>query len=347
MIRLVSGLAIGVACQLLTLSAANAQLPFLDKDVFTARDTIAAPRDDSADAQQCIEGLTWQGGEFEVRCLSPLPFPGDALVTFPSAIASGDAKNDRVAMEWYLVRDQDGQPQQRPAVVVVHESGSKMTAGHIFARSFQAAGVHAFMIHLPYYGDRRSEDHRPDKTKIVKAMRQAVADVRRARDAVAALPYVQSPHVSLQGTSLGGFVSATTASLDSGAAGQGFENVFLMLAGGNLMDVIQNGKKDAAGFRRQLEQSGLSMKQVEDIVYEVEPLRIAHRLNPERTWLFSAKYDQVVDIKNAEALANRIPLTAEHHVRMLANHYSGAVYIPLVLSQMVTAINEGVAAAPQ
>ena len=144
----------------------------------------------------------------------------------------------------------------------------------------------------------------------------------------------------MQGTSLGGFVSATTASLDSGDAGQGFENVFLMLAGGNLMDVIQNGKKDAAGFRRSLEQSGLTMDQDEALMNQVEPLRIAHRLDPQRTWLYSAVYDQVVDIKNAEALAKRIPLSPQHHVRMQANHYSGVVYIPLVLSQMVAAINE-------
>ncbi|MEZ6107251.1 MAG: hypothetical protein R3B96_14305 [Pirellulaceae bacterium] len=45
------------------------------------------------------------------------------------------------------------------------------------------------MIQMPGYGKRRSSEPRDDSAWL-HAMRQAIADVRRARDAVAVLPTV-------------------------------------------------------------------------------------------------------------------------------------------------------------
>ncbi|WP_442511563.1 dienelactone hydrolase family protein [Novipirellula sp. SH528] len=319
---------------------ATAEMPDLQFHSLVAKDSLNPPEEASDDARHCLTGLIWPPSEFEVSWNAPLAGKGDALALFPSPIPSGDLQNDRVPMECYFARDKNGAPITAPAVVVVHESGSKMAVGRVFARGFQTCGVHAFLIHLPYYGNRRSADDHPDRRKVIDAIPQAVADVRRARDAVAALPYVQNGRVSLQGTSLGGFVSATSACLDSGAKGCGYENVFILLAGGNLMQVIQSGKKDAAKFRQQLEQSGLSLNEISELVNRVEPMRIAHRLDPKHTWLYSADYDQVVPIQNAIALAHTADLDPSHHVRMLGNHYSGIVYIPFVIPKMAKAIRE-------
>lgn len=306
--------------------------------MFAAKDTLLCDRDENEDTRRCIDGLAWAPAPFEVRCEDALPHFGDALVSFPSPIASGDPTNDRVTIEWYLARNKENEPIEAPAVVVVHESGSRMPIGRVFARGFQSADVHAFLIHLPYYGSRRTGKERPSADAAFKAMRQAVADVRRARDAVAALPFIQNGNVSLQGTSLGGFVSATSASLDSGQQDRGYENVFLLLAGGNLMDVIQSGQKDAAKFRQKLQQSGLSIHQLESVVMQIEPMRVAHRLDPQRTWLYSAEFDQVVPMKNALALARTARLDSSHHQRLLGNHYSGVIYIPFVLAAMAEKI---------
>ncbi len=59
----------------------------------------------------------------------------------------------------------------------------------MFARGLQHRGFHTFLLHLPYYGHRR-EGERPDDTLFFTLIRQAIADVRRARDAVASLPLV-------------------------------------------------------------------------------------------------------------------------------------------------------------
>ncbi len=296
---------------------------------FSARDSLAVGEESEADARACLATLAWTPGVFTVRLEASAPKRGAALVRFPSPYDSGDPINDRVAMEWYQPRDAQGQPLRAPAVVVVHESGSGMTVGRIFARGLQRQGLHAFLIHLPFYGERRAGKRRPSAANLVTVIRQAVADVRRARDAVAVLPLVDASHVALQGTSLGGFVATTAASLD-----RGYHSVFIMLAGGRLYDLFQNGEKDTAQVRREFEQAGVTGEDLKALLWTVEPTRVAHRLDRQRTWLYSGTFDRVVPFANALALAKSAGLDGTHHIKMSANHYSGIVYLPFILKHM-------------
>ncbi len=220
---------------------------------FSATDTIDLAEDESADARDCLSGLSWTPGDFEILLEQPSPGRGDLLVRFASPRPSGDQANDQVAMEWYMARDRDRQRVTAPAMVVVHESGSNMEVGRMIARGVRSGGIHALLIHLPYYGVRRTAEKKLDGRLFVSATHQGIADVRRARDVVAALPFVEIDRIGLQGTSLGGFVAATSAGLDNG-----YDAVFLMLAGGDLYDVIQNGAKDAAEYRRALAKAGFA-----------------------------------------------------------------------------------------
>lgn len=308
---------------------------------FKARDTLAPAKDESEDAQKCIEGLVWKNRAFEVSVEAARDGRGDWLIRFPSPINSGDERNDLVSMEWYQAQSTDGDAVTAPAVVVVHESGSGMTVGRLFARGLQFQGLHTFLIHLPHYGERRTAGKRPPANHLIAMMKQAIADVRRARDAVAALPRVDQSRISLQGTSLGGFVSATSAALDNG-----YSRVFLMLAGGDLFDVIQQGKKDAAKIRDRLQAAGVTGENLRQLTLAIEPLRVAHRLDPERTWLYSALFDTVVPVKNSLALAEAAKLSKRHHIQMSANHYTGVVYLPFVLMQIARHAGEPTAGYP-
>lgn len=310
-------------------SGSAADLIFPTTGSFAATDTLAPPEDPSTDARECLAGLVWTPAAFEVQCEPPQPQRGDVCVRFHSPIASGSERNDWVAMEWYVARDEQQRVIEGPAVVVVHESGSDMKVGRLIAWGLHLQGVHAFLIHLPHYGLRREADKRPKEGGLITAIRQAVADVRRARDAVAALPLVDTNRIALQGTSLGGFVCATTAGLD-----HGYDRVFLMLAGGNLYDLIQEGDRDAAKVREELGRVGLSGERLRSLLNTIEPMRVAHRIDPERTWLYSANYDTVVPPKNAQALADAARLDEAHHIRMAANHYSGIIYLPAILAQI-------------
>jgi dienelactone hydrolase len=292
---------------------------------FAARDTLACGEDQSNDAQQCLAGLAWTPAAFEVELETAPPGCGDWLVRFPSARPIGNEINDRVSMEWFAARDDHGDIRPARAVVVVHESGRQMTAGRIIARGFNSHGLHAFLIHLPGYGARRDETL-TDVERGLDSMQQAIADVRRARDAVAALPVVDSTVVGVQGTSLGGFVTSTVAGLD-----RGYDRVFILLAGGNLEEVVFNGAKDAAKFRAKLAAAGVTEKQIKELARQVEPMRLAHRIDPAATWLYSGKFDDVVPPRCSHALAQAASLPAGHHVEMPADHYSGVLYLPQVV----------------
>lgn len=302
---------------------------FADETQYVAHDTLKIKADKSADAAECLAGLTWKPSSFQVRVLPEDQKNGVRLVRFPSPIPSGKSVNDLVCMEWSPARLDGERLAEAPAIVVVHESGRQMEVGRIFASSLSHLGFQAFLIHLPGYGERREEGASRLTDNPLLMLRQAVADVRRARDAVSVLNGVNSEVIALQGTSLGGFVSTTAASLDGK-----YDAVFLMLAGGDLYSILQNGQKDAAKARERLAKMGYADEKLKDLTEVVEPLRVCHRLNPEKTWLYSGRFDKVVPFDNAASLARNIGLTEPHHIKMPTNHYSGIVFLPQVLTHM-------------
>jgi hypothetical protein len=296
---------------------------------FAARDTLRPQSETTQDAIDCLNHLCWKPSDFEVKIEASDGKNGDWLLRFPSAIASGDAVVDYVAVEWYPAKDKSKKPIFAPAAVIVHESGSGMTVGRLIASALGRKGVHAFMVQLPNYGKRRSPSGKPTGQAIVSALKQGIADVRRTKDAIATLAYVDQSRISLQGTSLGGFVASTTAGLD-----QGFHRIFLLLSGGDIHSVVMNGKKDASKMREELEQNGESPEQIKDRLQSIEPLRLAHRIDPNKTWLFSGEFDDVVPLANANLLARKIPLAPSHHIVMPADHYSGILMMPTIVQQM-------------
>ncbi|MEZ6066293.1 MAG: hypothetical protein R3B90_11445 [Planctomycetaceae bacterium] len=273
--------------------------------------------------------MSWYPTGFEVRVEPAAPGRGEYLVSFPSPLGGDTPHTGVVTMEWYLARGPDGKPRRAPGVVVVHESGRGMTVGRLIARDFPRHGVHACLIHLPHYGERSTPQGRPNGAAIVTALQQAVTDVRRARDAMAALPWVENDNIFLQGTSLGGIVSSTVAGLD-----RGYSGYFLLLAGGDLHSILMHGDRDAAKLRRELSSGGLEGEPLRQLARTIEPLRLAHRADPDRVWLYAAKYDTVVPPANSDRLARAFGLDESHYRRMTADHYTGIVQLPWVMREM-------------
>jgi dienelactone hydrolase len=298
-----------------------------------AQDTLDTKAEPNAAVAECLEGLCWKPTGFNVRCVAKAD-QADWLMKFPSPLPSGDAVNDDVAMEWYVARDENKQPIKAPAVVVIHESGRGMVAGKIVCNGLRNNRFHAFLVHLPGYGERTSE-FTADNKAMLPGLRQAIGDVRRARDAAAALPNVDANSISLQGTSLGGFVAATAAGLD-----HGFDRVFILLAGGGLAQVILTGERDAAGIRKRLFAVGLTENDIRAQTKTVEPLRLASRINPQRTWLFSGRDDEVVPPSCSTDWAKAANLPEGHHEIMPVGHYTAAFLFPSVLSQIVNLMRD-------
>ena len=112
------------------------------------------------------------------------------------------------------------------------------------------------------------------------------------------------------------------------------DHMFLMLAGGQLYEVLQTGQRDAAQIRTRLAEAGLSGEVLRKGLFSFEPTRLAHRLSAQKTWLFSGKFDTVVKLRYAQALSEKIGLEEEHHVIMACDHYSGILQLPQLIFRM-------------
>ncbi len=87
-------------------------------------------------------------------------------------------------------------------------------------------------------------------------------------------------------------------------------------------------------MREEVLKNGMTEDQLKDLLETIEPLRLAHRIQPQKTWLFSGKFDDVVPPRNCELLAEAAKLDDSHHIRMMADHYSGVVFLPMVIQSM-------------
>ncbi len=297
---------------------------------FRAVDSLDISLKNNSDrkVKRYLEGLAWPKQEFDVQLHPAYKNRGDFLVSFPSPITSNNGGDDTVTMEWYPAKNKAGEIIKAPAIVVVHESGSGMTVGQLFAKTLKKQQFHTFLLHMPGYGKRKAKQRR-DVSELITLFHQAINDVRRARDAVAVLPKVDDRLIALQGTSLGGFVSATVAGLD-----HGYDAVFLMLAGGDLYDILMHGKRDAEKVLEKTREAGIDDAQLKQIIDQIEPLNFASRMNAARVWLYSGKYDTVVPLRNAMLLAQAGGLSAENHILMPVNHYSGIVYLPIIFKHI-------------
>ncbi|MFK7820154.1 MAG: alpha/beta hydrolase family protein [Planctomycetaceae bacterium] len=303
-----------------------------DSGPFKTEDSLEVGEEPSDDAKTCLTGLVWKKSAFTVQ-LEPGKNGSDFLIRFPSPKPVGNAVIDRVAVEWHMARERDGSKKQSALpIVIVHELGSNMAAGRTIAKTVSRVGFHAFMVQLPTYGERRV-NRRARVTEMMQTMQQAIADARRARDAIAVLPTVDTSHIALQGTSLGGIIAASTGALDNG-----FDSVHLVLAGGDLFNLIKTGQRDTAYVRQALQRSGVTDDQLRQMTKAIEPTRIAHRLRAPHTWLYTGTSDTVIPAASSTALAKAAKLQEAHHKKLNANHYSGMLYLPWVVGDITTNI---------
>lgn len=300
---------------------------------YVAKDTLSIGEEDSADAKECLENLSWKATTFDVTLRTSRDPYLPAIIRFVSPHSSGNETNDLVAMEWFQAKNEDDQIVSAPAVVVIHESGEGMEVGRLIARALYAQGLHAFLMHLPTYGLRRPEHFVPQMELVGTVMKQGIADARRARDAVAVLPHVDARSISIQGTSLGGFVTATAAGLD-----RGFSTVHIMVAGGNLYHVIANGVREAGQMREMLAKGGYTGEKLRQLVAPIEPLRVAHRYDRRNTWIYTASRDQVIPPARATELRLAAGLDQRQEFIMYADHYSGIVYLPVIAKEIARKI---------
>ena len=115
---------------------------------------------------------------------------------------------------------------------------------------------------------------------------------------------------------------------------RGYDRVFILLAGGNLQQVIEQGARDSASLREKLKEAGIVGEKLRELTRSIEPLRLAHRIDPQTTWLYSGQLDDVVPPACSQALAAAARLPEDHHIVLPVDHYSGIVLLPKILLEI-------------
>jgi hypothetical protein len=113
----------------------------------------------------------------------------------------------------------------------------------------------------------------------------------------------------------------------------------MVMAGADIHHMLLNAKRDSESVRRELEKAGYTGEKLRELAWSVDPARIAHRLDPQRTWLFSGTEDRVVPPANARALAAAAGLDEQHHQWCEGDHYTAAVHLPDLCMRMVRIIH--------
>ena len=303
---------------------------------YPAADSLNIRQAGAPAAERTLNALRWTPGKFTVTVSEPddPSLDCDAVVRFPSPRPAGDpaATWNTVVMEWYQPKP-SGAAGQRPAVLALHILDGRMTIARAIARTLASRGIGSFVMHMPGYGQRKAKEPWYDVSRFFDRVQQAASDARRARDAIAALPGVDTDHISIQGTSLGSFIASLASGIDDA-----FDQTFLMLSGAEMYEMFHNGQRESKWIRERLLAAGFDDDKLRKMCDQMDPGNLAPRLDPKRTWLFSAKNDQVVPPANAAALAKAANLTGDHHRWLGGDHYTCILYLPWTVNTIAATI---------
>ncbi|MEM6553310.1 MAG: hypothetical protein AAF750_14430, partial [Planctomycetota bacterium] len=124
-----------------------------------------------------------------------------------------------------------------------------------------------------------------------------------------------------------------------GSEGVGYRSLHMLFAGGELWDeVLGKPAKDAVFVRRAFERRRGGLVQLRETLKGLEPVRLAHRLDPTRVWLISAADDVVFSAASSGAWADAVGgvgLADGHRVVFAGQHYTVAMALPAVVGELV------------
>ena len=224
-------------------------------------------------------------------------------LSFPSPLALGPLPNQTVHAKLFLPEEHEG---PMPAVVVLHWLEGDFSALDLLCVMLAQRGVAALMMYMPHYGPRRSDRARmvtPAQEQLVENFRQAVLDVRRAGDWLAAQPEFDPQRIGVMGISLGSIVCELAAGVD-----RSFTRQVFLIGGADVPSIVMSPAPEVRAVRKHVRELGMGLEELRRIWRPLEPLTWADRIRPESTLMLAATEDEVIPRSCTEALQSALGL---------------------------------------
>lgn len=282
---------------------------------------------------------TFNNSPFAVRIESSEQKPGYRILrmTYPSPLVTVHAQNNTVPAEYFLPDGAESGP-KRPAVIGIHILDGSMELVRMLAAESAARGVPAIIFKLPFYGERSPTGGRDvlakNPTLFLEALPQAILDVRRTVDLLAARPEIDPQKIGVAGISLGGIVAATAAASEPRIARAG-----LVLAGGDLLSII-HGCSETRKLSETIKRLPVGeAAKLEKAITAIDPLTAAPGLRSRaiagRVLMINAGADEVIPPACARKLADALGIADRIVWLDGLGHYTALATLPQTLRQTV------------
>lgn len=224
-------------------------------------------------------------------------------VTFPSSLPSPIPENNTVYCRYYPPAAPPGT--RAPAALVLHHMGGDFGVEATLAEFLARSGIAAIEVEYPYYGPRRPKNRsdaprgllQADADAAIASMRQAIGDIRRAADWLAARPEVDRERMGCVGVSLGGILGGLAAGVDPR-----FRRNALVIAGADLATILCHESRETERARQFMKEKGITREQLATVIRPIEPLRFAGRIYTPGLLMLNAKNDEIVPREATDAL---------------------------------------------
>ena len=249
-------------------------------------------------------------------------------VAWQSAVRSPYPSNNQVPAFYYQPR----RTGKVPAVVVLHSYGTRGAdverglCGHLADE-----GIACFLPFLPYHYTRTPPGHESghlmisgDVDQTVRAVRQAIIDIRSSMDWLQERPEVDASRIGVVGISLGGILVHLAMGVE-----QRFSVGVSILGGGDVAQLMWSSPI-MARVRRVLDEQGITLPQLRERVRVIEPLTYARLNRPRHVLMIAGRYDPVVPSYAVAAMWRA--LDKPPIIWLNTGHYGGL----LVRSQLFT-----------
>lgn len=210
-------------------------------------------------------------------------------VTFPSPVETPHANNNTVHCEYYLPKTD----KPAPAVVVLHILGGDFNLSRLFCAALAEKGVAALFLKMPYYGPRQQPGIQrrmisSDPHETVAGMTQAILDIRRATDFLAAQKEIDADRLGVFGISLGGITGSLALTAEPR-----LKNACFLLAGGDLGKVAWQSK-ELAKVRQKWIDGGGDEAGFRKVLSVIDPIQYREQVKGKRILMLNAKTDEVI-----------------------------------------------------